>query len=205
MRKNLIDLFFLELSKKTTQDTEVIVTGAVAGALFGHSRPSLDIDFEIRPTKEKDPAYLEYLDGVIREISSNLKVDTNYGEDISHWSMIDYLDYRTKTIPYKKMGRLDIRLMAPEYWTIGKMARFLELDIQDMIKIIKIKRIPSDRLVKLWARALKASDLSLELGQFRQHVEFFLKKCGPRLWGKSYKAEKAVALFRKLAGVATSI
>ena len=108
MDKNIIDLFFLEISKKTSKDTEVIITGAAAGALFGYSRPSLDIDFEIRKKGERDAAYLEYLDGVVREISTRMGVDINYGEDISHWSMIDYLDYRDKTILYKKIDRLDV-------------------------------------------------------------------------------------------------
>ena len=195
MRKNLIDLFFLELSKKTTKETELIVTGAVAGALFGHSRPSLDIDFEIRPKKKKDHAYLEYLDGVIREISSRLKVDTNYGEDISRWSMIDYLDYRKKTIPYKKMGRLDIRLMAPEYWTIGKMTRFFEIDIQDMVQVIKKKKLDAQEMIGLWARALKASPMSLAKRDFIIHAKFFIKSYGKRAWGKSFEPKEALVKF----------
>ena len=197
MRKNLTDLFFLELSKKTTEETEMIVTGAVAGAFFGHSRPSLDIDFEIRPRKEKDRAYLEYLDGVIREISSRLKVDTNYGEDISRWSMIDYLDYRKKTIPYKKMGRLDIRLMAPEYWSIGKMTRFFEIDIQDMVQVIKKRKLDADAMVRLWARALKASPMSLAKRDFIIHVKLFIKSYGKKAWGKSFNADRTIKKFEQ--------
>ena len=198
MRKNLIDLFFLELSKKTTKDVQIIVTGAVAGSLYGHSRPSLDIDFEIRPKKEKDSAYLEYLDGVIREISSRLKVDTNYGEDISHWSMIDYLDYRKKSIPYKKIGHLDIRLIAPEYWTIGKMTRFFRIDIQDMIQVIKKKKLDAGESIGLWARALKASPMSLAKRDFILHVKLFIHDHGRHAWGNGFDKKKALDLFDRL-------
>ncbi len=114
MKKNLIDLFFLELAKQTTKPTQVIITGAVAGRLHGHIRNSLDIDFEIRSKKENDAAYLEYLDGVIREISKRTGLATNHGEDISHWSMIDLLEYRKTSVPYKVIRHLDIRIIAPE-------------------------------------------------------------------------------------------
>ena len=197
MDKNIIDLFFLEISKKTNKDTEVIITGAAAGALFGYSRPSLDIDFEIRGKGEKDAAYLEYLDGVVREISTRMGIDINYGEDISHWSMIDYLDYRNKTIPYKKMDRLDIRLMAPEYWTIGKMTRFLEIDTEDITQVIKKKKLDANEMIGLWARALKASPMSLAKRDFIDHVRTFIKTCGKRAWGKNFDADKAVMKFNR--------
>jgi hypothetical protein len=198
MRKNLIDLFFLELSKKANKDTEVILTGAAAGSLFGHSRPSLDIDFEIRPKKHRDAAYLEYLDGVIGEVSSRLGVDTNYGEDIDHGSMIDLLDYRDKTIPYKKMDRLEVRLIAPEYWTIGKMTRFFEIDIQDMVQVIKKKKLDADEMVGLWARALKASPMSLAKRDFITHVKLFIKVYGVRAWENGFKAGALLEKFERL-------
>lgn len=197
MDKNIIDLFFLEISKKTTKDTEVIVTGAAAGALFGYSRPSLDIDFEIRGKGKKNEAYLEYLDGVVREISSRMSIDINYGEDISHWSMIDYLDYRDKAIPYKKMHRLDVRLMAPEYWTIGKMTRFLEIDTEDIIQVIKKKKLAANGMIELWARALKASPMSLAKKDFIDHVRTFIKTYGRRAWGNGFDAKAAIIRFNK--------
>ena len=201
MDKNIIDLFFLALSKKTDKDTEVIITGAAAGALFGYSRPSLDIDFEIRQKRERDAAYLEYLDNVVREISARMGIDINYGEDIGRWSMIDYLDYRNKTIPYKKIGHLDIRVMAPEYWTIGKMARFLEIDTEDIVQVVRKKKLDAQEMADLWARALKASPMSLAKRDFIDHVRTFIKTYGKRAWANKFDAERALAKFRKSAGL----
>ena len=201
MKKNLIDLFFLDLAKKTKEPTEVIITGAVAGALFGHLRQSVDIDFEIRPKQRRKRAASAYLDGVIREISSRREVATNYGEDIGHWSMIDFLDYRKKSVPYKKMGHLDIRVIAPEHWTIGKMCRFLEIDVEDMVHVIKKKNLPAGRLIKLWARALKASSLSPAKKDFIDHVRSFIKTYGKRSWGKSFDAESSIRKFNKHLGL----
>ena len=198
MKKTEIDLFFKQLDAELGVEAEIILIGASAGSLMGHIRPSLDIDFEIRPKQEADAAEKERIHQAVMAVSKNLSIAVNFSDDIGHWSMINFLDYRRTAAPYKKIGRLNVKLISPEYWTIGKMGRFLELDIQDVMKIVRIKKIPSSRLIALWAAALKASALSLELGQFRQHVEFFLTKCGPRVWGKDYDPEKAVQDFQNL-------
>ena len=200
MRKNLIDLFFLELSKETNSPTEIILTGAAAGVLYGHVRMSLDLDFEIRP-KVKNEAYLLYLYDLVKKISARTGIEVNYSEDIGHWSMIDFLEYRDKAVHYKKMGHLDIKLMAPEYWTIGKIARFLEMDTSDIVHVIKKKKIAPDGLIGLWARAFKASALSLAKKQFLDHAGAFIKIYGKMAWGKSFDSEKALAKFRKLSGL----
>lgn len=204
MRKNTIDLFFLELDRALSKPASVILTGAVAGALYGNVRPSIDIDFEIRLKGKATPTRDEALRILIREASSKLGIASNYSDDISHWSMIDYLDYRKTSIPYKRIGQIDVRLIAPEHWTIGKMTRFLEIDVKDMVKVIKKKRLPAGPLISLWARALRASPLSLTKGQFRRNVETFLNIHGKTLWGAAFDKQKAIHDFRKSAGLKRS-
>jgi hypothetical protein len=204
VRQSRIDAFFRRLDEKLGLRAEIILIGASAGSLMGHIRPSLDIDFEITPTSRVSGAKKERIQQAVMDVSRQMGIAVNFSDDVSHWSMIDFLDYRRTAKSYKKIGRLNVKLIAPEYWTIGKMTRFLELDIQDMMKIIRIKKIPAKRLIELWARALRASGLSLELGRFRRHVEFFLAKCGPKVWGKDYRADAALRLFRSAAGDRTS-
>jgi len=201
MRKNVIDLFFLELDHALGKRARVILTGAAAGSLYGNIRPSADIDFEIRIEERRGSSDEENIQAVIREASSKAGIAANYSDDIGHWSMIDYLDYRKASRRYKNIGRLDVRLMAPEYWTIGKMTRFMKLDVDDMVKVIKKQRLPASRLVALWARALTASPLSPSKGRFRTNVEFFLRGCGRKAWGKQFDAEAAIKNFRKRAGL----
>lgn len=86
-------------------------------------------------------------------------------------------------------------MIAPGHWTIGKMARFLELDIQDMAKMIRRKKLRAASLIHLWAKALNASDLSLELDQFRDHVVLFLKRYSQHLWGKRADPESLIQSF----------
>jgi len=199
MKKNLIDQFFLELDREWKTPAEIILTGAAAGALLGQIRPSTDIDFEIRPLDKK--AGRTHLEEAIQKASAQAGIAVNYSEDISHWSMIDYLDYRKMALPYKKIGQLQIKIMAPEYWTIGKMSRFLESDTQDILKIIRKKRLGAERLAKLWGKALRSSPLSLSSGQFRHHVVYFFTHYGRSAWGKDFDLEKIIILFKKEAGL----
>ena len=204
MKKNIIDLFFMELDRALSSPASVILTGAAAGAIYGNVRHSVDIDFEIRLKGKETKGGQnqdEIVQGLMREVSSKLGISANYSDDISRWSMINYLNYRKTSIPYKKIGQIDLRLMAPEYWTIGKMTRFLEIDVKDIVEVIKEKRLRAGRLVSLWARALRASPLSPTKGQFRRNVEYFLNMHGKKLWGTAFDKQKAINDFRRLAGL----
>jgi hypothetical protein len=192
-----IDAFFRELDRELRQKADVILVGASAGALMGHIRPSVDIDFEIRLSNDHHLYPPADLEAVIKKVSYKIGVAVNFSENISRWSMISFLDYRATAVFYKRFGQLKVKLIAPEYWTIGKMARFLELDIQDMIKIIHKKKLKSGRLLSVWKAALEDSDLCLELGQFRDHVSFFMKKYGKKLWGKAFDEKKSLENFSR--------
>lgn len=192
MRKRQIDFFFRELDKTLGLKAEVILLGASAGSLMGHIRPSFDIDFEIR-TERKVRNKREFQEKMI-EVSRKAGVAVNFSEDVGHWSMVNYLDYRQTALPYRKFGKLNVKLIAPEYWTIGKMARYYALDAKDVAAIIRKQRLRPTPLVRLWKRALESSDLSLELGQFKKHIAHFLKSYGRRLWGKTFDSEKLINL-----------
>lgn len=200
MKPRQIDLFFKVLDKEFAAPAEVILVGASAGSLMGHIRPSADIDFEIRMRRPKTAGKQIKLKHAIEKASQVAGVAVNYSENVGGWSRINYLDYRKTAIRYKSFGKLCVKIIAPAYWTIGKMARFLELDIQDMVKIIRAKKLEPNGLIRVWAKAIRASDLSLELGQFRDHVLYFLKKYGRRLWGKEFDLDAAIRRFKNQVG-----
>lgn len=195
MNKRQIDLFFKMLDHELGLKGVVILTGASAGSLMGHVRPSFDIDFEIRLQK-KDRRTKMKLESAIDKAAKIVGVACNFSEHMGGWSRIHYLDYRKTAVPYRTIGKLEVKLMAPEYWTIGKMARFLELDIQDMIKIIAKKKLKPEPLIRIWSKAVLSSVLSLELGQFRDHVIYFLKHYGRKLWGPRTDTVQLVRQFQ---------
>ena len=187
MRKRQIDFFFRELDKALGQKADIILLGASAGSLMGHIRPSVDIDFEIRlPSSSKIDS--KTIAATILKTAHKAGVAVNFSENVDHWSMISYLDYRKTAVPYQTFGKLKVKLIAPAYWTIGKMARYYALDAKDMAAIIRKKKLKPQALVRLWNHALENSDLSLEMGQFKKHAQHFLKTYGKKLWGKTFKA-----------------
>src|SRR5687767_14043239 len=115
MKEDFVNQFFRELDKNLKAPGEIILTGAVAWAIFGHVRPTRDIDFEIR-LKSKSTAGA--LPKSIQITSSSLATAVQYSEDRSRWSDISYLDYRKTAEPYKRIGGLNVKTIVPEHWTI---------------------------------------------------------------------------------------
>lgn len=200
---NYIDGFFEALDKEVGRPIKVILTGAMAGVILGHIRPSMDIDFEIEFTSGGEPSeeVMEGIEVAIRSASKKTKLPAQYSENIQGWSQISFLDYREKSILYKKIGKIEVRLMSPEHWTIGKMARYLELDKMDIAFILKKHPIPPERIIAVWGEALKKSMRSDRSREFRDHVLDFLKTEGKKIWKSSFDANTASEQFKKHAGI----
>ena len=200
MHPRQIDRFFRTLAETLNAPATVILTGAAAGSLWGHVRASLDVDFAISPSRRSPQAWAR-IEQAIERAQHLTGIAANYAEDIDRWSAVSFLDYRRHTRPYRRFGTLEVRLLDPAYWSIGKIARYLPPDIQDLAAVLKRQRIPFSRLVRLWARAIRRSPHSPALTRCRDHAEDFFRTFGPRIWGSSFRAELAIRQFRRaLAG-----
>src|SRR3989338_1932640 len=185
-----IDRFFDELDKEFHRPLCILITGAVAGFMMGHIRPSDDIDFEVRLPDEHSTVDLrEALESAIRAVSQKLAMPAQYTENIAGWSQITLLDYRKQALPYKKIGNIEISFLAPEYWAIGKLTRYLPLDSRDLVSVMKATGTDSIKLITTLAKALRASPLSDRSREFKNHVVDFLKNEGREIWGNHFSAE----------------
>ncbi len=200
MNKRQIDNFFKILDAELRLEAGVILTGAAAGTILGSQRPSMDIDFEIELKGTGEPEW-ERLESAVRKSVEKTGIYANYTEDIDRWGMITLLDYKKKTSHYKKYGKLAVRVLDPAHWSIGKMTRFIDPDIQDMIQVFRKKEVPALRLAKIWGRALKESHRSTTLAGFRRQAEGFLESYGKKIWGKGFDPAKVVRQFHKAAGI----
>jgi hypothetical protein len=200
MNKRQIDNFFKTLNAELQQDAGAILTGAAAGTILGSSRPSMDIDFEIELKDPAEPNW-EQIESAIRKTVEKTGIYANYAEDIDRWGMITLLDYKKGTTLYKRYGKLAVRVLDPAYWSIGKMTRFIDPDIQDMIQVFRKKKTPVLRLAKVWGRALKESPRSTALAGFRRQVESFFESYGKKIWGESFDSVKVIRQFHKAAGI----
>ena len=200
MDRRQIDRFFKIVAAEIRKDVKVILTGAAAGTIWGCTRPSLGVDFAIELKSFSEP-YWKELESAIRKAIDETGIQANYAEDIDRWGMITLLDYRNNIKLYKRFGKLTLCVLDPAYWSIGKMTRFINPDIQDMIQVFRKKKIPPARLVEVWGKALQASPRSTALEKFRRHVESFLESYGTKIWSRSFNATNAIRRFHKSAGI----
>ena len=200
MNRRQIDIFFRTLSEQLNENAVILLTGAAAGTIWGRVRPSVDVDFAVE-VRKRDRKTWERLEAAIERTVKLTGIQANYAEDIDRWGLITLLDYKRHTHPYQRFGLLQIRLLDPAYWSIGKMTRYLDPDVRDMVQVFKRQKVPAERLARLWGRALKKSPRSAALIQFRRQVEDFLRTHGHTIWGKKFDVGKTMRYFYREAGI----
>jgi hypothetical protein len=200
MNPKQIDRFFQVLSRELREEAKIFITGAAAGALWGHIRPSADIDFAIE-LKSRDPRQWDHLEEALERTVRLTGIQANYAEDIDRWGQISILDYKRRAIAYRRFGPLRVYLLDPVAWSIGKMTRYMDADVKDMVEVFRRQRTPANRLIKYWAEALRHSPLSARLLAFRKQVEHFLKSHGRTIWGKVFDPQAAIRQFHRRLGL----
>lgn len=195
MNKTQVERYFKILSKLYPKKCRIILTGAAAGSLYGRVRATLDIDFAVRTAD-----WIGF-EKAVRETTERTGILAQYGEDIDRWSMISYLDYDRHIQVHKKIGVLEICLMDPAYWAIGKLARYLDTDIRDLVTVLRKTATPWRSLMTVTGKALSESPKSTACALFKRQVEDFVRRSGRRIWGRGFPAEEAVALFHRSAGI----
>ena len=172
MNKKNIDDFFSKLgqnSNKVKGGMKIFLTGCAAGNLLGGARPSLDIDFAVRCDKK----YFADAQDAIERTSAVSGVAVNFSEDIDRWSQITFLDYKRHAIPYKRFGRVIVMLLEPAYWSIGKIARYLDPDVDDLVRVFRKQRVPALKLAKLWGKALAKARVQARLLALKRMLNIF--------------------------------
>lgn len=206
MNRQAIVRFFQLLARHFPAPCEIILTGAGAGALYGRVRPTVDLDFALR-LKAGSPGAKERqwnaFGEAARRVSQRTGIALQYAEDIDRWSSITLLDYERHTRPFRKFGKMEVRLLEPAYWAIGKLARYLDPDLRDVIQVFRRQKTSWRRLCPVLGRALRRSPKSTAGFLFRRQVEDFLENYGRETWGRRYPAGEAIYLFHRAARIAS--
>lgn len=195
MNKRQVERFFKILSELYPKECEIILTGAAAGALYGRVRATLDVDFS---AQAKD--WQKFVIAV-NKASNQTGILAQYGEDIDRWSSITLMDYRKHTYLYRRFGAVELRLMEPPYWAIGKLSRYLDSDIQDMKLVFRKTKTAWQDVARVAGKSLTQSPKSTACFLFRKQVEHFLKTRGRAVWGRSFRVDQAIARFHRFAGI----
>lgn len=192
--------FFRILAKHMEEPVVVTLTGAAAGSAWGHVRASMDIDFGIEPRREREGNW-ERIEEAIRKTSLATGITAQFSRNIERWGMISIGDYQKHTLPYRTFGRVEVRLLSPAHWAIGKLNRYLEQDAADLRVVFRKQKPDLARTLRLWGKALRASPPSSSSFEFRQRVERFLAGEGRAIWGRDFESERAIRAFRRHAGI----
>lgn len=197
MNKKQVERYFKTLGKIYPKKCRIILTGAAAGVLYGRVRSTMDIDFSAQASD------WENFSRAVEETSVRTGIAAQYAEDIDRWSSITLMDYKRHTYIYRRFGGVEVRLMEPSYWAIGKLSRYLDPDVGDLIKVFRITGTPWQKAASVAGRALHESPKSTACFLFRRQTEDFFKQFGKKVWGKTFDAKEAIRLFHKRAGVKT--
>lgn len=200
MTSRQIDRFLATLARELGVPARAFVTGASAAALWGRVRPSLDINLglELRAGTKATWADVET---AVERTTRLTGVPTNVAADIDRWGMITLLDYRRSSRLYRRFGRLEVRLLHPVNWSIGKLTRYLDPDIRDVAQVFRVREVAAAAAARTWGRALRASPPSSAQFQFRRNVEDFFTREGRAIWGRGFEPDAAARAFRRAAGI----
>jgi len=198
MGKNLdletIELFFETLAGAYPEPVDILLIGGAAALLMGGTRATYDIDFEVRPKNPK--ADLETFFHKTREIADRTGIGAQFGTSVERWSELSLLDYAEHKRPFKKYGSLAVYLLEPPYWAIGKVARYWDQDIQDMISVFSHEKTDAQALAGIWRGVLKESQPSTVLFNLKKQMQHFFKTYGPGIWGRSLPLDKILPLLK---------
>ena len=203
MNRRQIDGFLAILAAELGGPARAYLTGAAAAALWGRVRPSIDIDLGLEWRGKKKHSW-EAIAAAVERTTRLTGIPTSVAEDIDRWGMITLLGYRRSSQLYRRFDQLEVRLLHPANWSIGKLTRYLDPDVRDVVEVFRRQTIAADLAVRTWGRALRASPASTAQLQFRQNVEHFIAKQGRRLWGPTFDRTAAINGFHRAAKIKRS-
>ncbi len=198
MKVRDVDVFFEELSYRIDFRLEVILTGGAAAILFGVRRATYDIDFEIHLLeKTNKKIQWEHIQASLEKVSSVTRITPQYADDMDRWSTIA-LPFK-KSIPYKTFGKINVRILEPSLWAVGKLTRFLSSDVSDLVTVLKSQTKRGDVCARLWGQALAKSPPSPSLSIFKKQVDRFLDEYAKTIWGAKANPENLKKIFLQAA------
>lgn len=177
-----IDRFFHEVSIKIKRPLKVYLLGGVAAWFQGGVRPTEDIDFGVDRLSSD-------INEILAETSRALQIPIQFSDDPQRWGMINIPSWTRGAKLYRRYGRLLVYVMAPGRWAIGKLNRYLESDVEDIVAVFKKQKPPLSPTLHLWRRALRESPHSSDQQLFKNQVDHFLKNYGQKIWGKQCPAQ----------------
>ncbi len=197
MQEEQLRHFFKELGEAWPHKTTVLVTGGAAALLLGGARPTDDVDFEVQ--FHTRGASWEGFAIAVQRVSESTTIGAQYAESIDRWTQVTLLDYRSHTQRIGRFGAIEVRLLDPIYWSIGKVSRYEDRDIQDLIAVFRRHQPDPAAVARLWHRALRKSPKSTQLRLTLEQALHFFRTHGKRIWGPTFLLATVEAILTSAA------
>ncbi len=192
MRKSDVDRFFRELSRSVRVPVKVYLTGGIASWFWGGERPTADIDFGLKAVQGRGE-----VGDLIVETSRRLSIPVQFSEDISRWGMVGIRHYEKGARLHRRFGQVAVYLLDPMIWSIGKISRYYQSDVADLVAVFRKQKPAPGEVVQCWCRALRESPKSTAQLLFKKTAEDFLTTYGVAVWGRKFKPAKYVRKLRQ--------
>ena len=193
MQLSELDRFFEALARHWPHPARLLLIGGGAALILGGERPTHDVDFEVHlthPAKE-----WEAFERAVQAARQDSGWAAQFSETIERWSQMSWLDYQRHTKPYRTFRRIEVRVLEPAYWSLGKIGRYLNTDEQDLVAVFtKTQPDPLD-VAQVWAQSLRDSPRSTQLALMRRQAIYFFTTYGQRIWGKEFPQGRVLAVF----------
>ena len=188
-----MDAFFQALAKRWTHPTKITVTGAWAAAAWDVHRPTQDIDCEVGGLSNEQ---LADFDRAADAAGKEAGILLQYSTDIDRWSQITMLDYRESAQPWKRFGSINIYVLDPLHWSIGKIGRGINKDIDDLVNVFKRVQPDPAAVAMIWRKALEASPRSSQLWLTKQQALGFFRQHGRKIWGEQFSLKRVEQILK---------
>ncbi len=192
MAETLPEAFLTALARQWRKPAALLLTGAWAAAVWGSVRHTRDVDFEVRGIPARlMPAFEQAVRAAEREAG----LAAQYSTRIDRWSEVSLLGYRRSAKLVKRYGQIRVLALDPMHWSIGKVGRYLDNDIADLVGVFR--RVQPDPLAvaRTWARALRQSPPSSQLWNVRQQMLDFFRRHGRAVWKRPVPLDRIERMF----------
>ena len=192
MADSRFEAFLRALSERWPHPATLLITGAWAAATWGRVRHTRDVDFEVAGVPAR---WMEAFGEAVRAAESDSGLMAQYSTRIDRWSELSLLAYRRNAKAVKRYGQLDVRVLDPLHWSLGKVGRYVDRDVADLVEVFKRVRPDPLTVARLWSRALRASPPSSQLWNIKRQMLDFFRSYGASVWKTPVPLERIERLF----------
>lgn len=161
-----IRAFLARLGEGAERPATLYLVGGSALILLGSPRPTVDLDY----VGSDLPAQMNELQNVIQQVADEMHIEV---EALPFQEFIPLpQDIEQRHIKIGQFNNLTVYVFDPYSIALSKIERGFESDLEDVVFLIRQKRIEYARLVELAQTMIaRATEFNLNARQIRAHLD----------------------------------